>query len=84
MESSIHPDLIQILACPETKQTLRLADDKFISELNARIMARAATNHGGATIEKEIDGALLRADGKRAYLIRESIPVMLVEESVDL
>ena len=84
MTDTINPALIKILACPETKQPLKLADAEFVSKLNEQIKAGTAKNQSGVTLESEIAGALIREDDKRAYIIRENIPVMLIEESIEL
>jgi uncharacterized protein YbaR (Trm112 family) len=39
-------------------------------------------NRAGKTVSGPADGALLRADGRAAYVVRGGIPVLLVEEAV--
>lgn len=80
----IDPSLLEILACPETKAPLTLAEDKLVGQLNQAIAGGTLKNKGGEMVKEAIDGALVRADGKVAYLIRDEIPIMLTEEAVML
>ena len=78
----IAPDLLEILCCPETHQTLRLADDAAVAALNQRIASGQIKNRAGQPVTEKIEGALLREDGKFLYVIRDHIPVMLIDEAV--
>jgi len=75
-------DLLEILACPETKEPVRLADPELVSRVNSAIEAGNATSQDGQKIEKALDGGLLRQDGKVLYPIRGGIPIMLVDEAI--
>lgn len=81
-QATIHPELLEMLVCPETMQRLRPATAQELDGLNARIRSGALRNRGGRVPDREFDGALVRADGKAAYPVDDGIPVMLVEESV--
>jgi uncharacterized protein YbaR (Trm112 family) len=80
----ISPDLLEILVCPETRQPVTLADDAVIAKLNAEIEAGRLRNRGGDKVSEPIVEGLLREDGKILYLIDDGIPVMLIEESLEL
>jgi uncharacterized protein YbaR (Trm112 family) len=80
----ISPDLLQILCCPETHQTLQVADQGLISNLNSRITSGQLLNRAGKSVAKTLDGGLVRADKKYLYPIRDNIPVMLVDEAIPL
>lgn len=80
----IDREFLRILACPETKQPLQQADLETVSRLNQAIQAGKLVNRSGHKIEEKIDAGLVREDGKVLYIIRDDIPVMLVEESVSL
>lgn len=75
-------DLLAILACPETKEPVSLADADLVSRLNAAIEAGALSSRDGNKIERTLDAALLRQDGKVAYAVRGGIPIMLIDESI--
>ncbi len=80
----IDKELLAILCCPETKQEVTVADDALIAQLNGRIANGALTNKGGQLVKESLDGGLVRADRKILYPVRESIPVMLIEEGIPL
>jgi len=82
--ASVSQELIDILICPESKQPLALADAATLAALNQKIRAGELRNRGGAKVEKELVEGLLRQDGKLLYPIDDGIPVMLVEESIEI
>lgn len=82
--SSVNPELIEILVCPETKQSVSLASSEILSSLNEKIRAGTLRNRGGGKVEKEIQEGLLREDGRILYPVDDGIPVMLIEESIEI
>lgn len=76
--------LLDILACPETKEEVRLAPDSVVEAVNAMIEAGTLVNRAGEKVVEPIDGGLVRADGKFLYPIREEIPIMLIDEAIPL
>lgn len=80
----INEELLQILACPETKEPVRLAEQDLVDRVNAAIAAGGLKNHGGDIVSEAIDGGLVREDGARLYPIRDEIPIMLIEEAIPL
>jgi len=80
----VSPDLLEILVCPESRQPVAPAPDDLLSRLNAEISAGSLRNRGGAAVETPIQEALLREDGKVLYVVDDGIPVMLIEESIEL
>jgi uncharacterized protein YbaR (Trm112 family) len=82
--TTIDPELLKILCCPETHQVLHLAEPPLINQLNEKIAAAALQNRGGKAVKDKIDGGLVRDDGKFLYPIRRKIPVMLVEEALPI
>ena len=81
---AVSQELLDILVCPESKQPVSLAPAETVAKLNEEIRARRLRNRGGAVVEKEFAEALIREDGKVLYVIDDDIPVMLVEESIEL
>jgi len=77
-------ELISLLRCPATQQTLRAAETGLVESLNQRISAGLAQNVAGQKVTAELDGGLVRADGNVLYPIRQEIPVMLVHEAIPL
>ncbi len=80
----IDPELLEILACPDTHQPLTMAEDALVASLNAAIEASGLKNVGGDPVEGPLDGGLAREDGAVVYPIRDRIPVLLVDEGISL
>ena len=80
----IDKELLEILACPETKEPVHLAEQSLVAELNARIERGEVLNRGGEKVEKTVDGGLVREDRAFLYRIEEDIPIMLINEAVPL
>lgn len=80
----VDADLLEILACPETHQTLRMASAEELETVNGAISSGSCSNAGGAKVEEALVAGLVREDGKVLYPVRDSIPVLLVEEGIGL
>ncbi|PIE34129.1 hypothetical protein CSA56_08275 [candidate division KSB3 bacterium] len=80
----ISQELLALLACPETKEPVALADDALITTINTAIQAGALHNRGGKIISDVIDSGLVRQDRKYLYPIRDDIPIMLIDEGIPL
>ena len=80
----LDPELLKLLVCPETAQSLTLADDQFVSELNSDIQEGKVHNAGGVTLTRLLDGGLLREDQKVIYPIVDGIPALLNDEAIKL
>jgi len=80
----VHPELLEILVCPENKTPVRLADDDLVAKANAAIEARKLKNRHGDVIESKIDAGLVREDNAYMYPVRDDIPVMLIDEAIPL
>jgi uncharacterized protein YbaR (Trm112 family) len=77
-------ELLEILVCPETRQPVALASSEVLARVNEKVRAGTLRNRGGDKVEKEIAEALLREDGRVLYPVDDGIPVMLIEESIEL
>lgn len=80
----VDQQLLDILACPETREAVSLADAALVESLNRKIEAGQLTNRAGETVTEPMDGGLVREDGRVLYVIRSGIPVMLVEQGIRL
>ena len=80
----IRSDLLSIICCPETHQTLKFADATVLERLNGEIAGGKLKNRAGAVVTERMDGGLVREDGKYLYPIRRDIPELLVEEGIPL
>ena len=81
---TIRGELLEILVCPETKQSVAPASDAVLTRLATEIEAGKLRNRGGQRVEKPIAEGLVREDGKILYPVEDGIPVMLIEESIEL
>ena len=80
----VDAELLEILACPETKQPVRLADEELVRRVNAAAAAGTLKNRDGQPVTEPIDAGLLREDGRYLYPVRDDIPVMLIGEGIDV
>jgi uncharacterized protein YbaR (Trm112 family) len=80
----IDSELMKILCCPETRQGLRPAERAVVEKLNQQIGAGQLRNRAGATVKEALEGGLVRADGKYVYPVRGNLPIMLVDEAIEL
>jgi uncharacterized protein YbaR (Trm112 family) len=77
-------ELLEILVCPETRLPVAPASAEVLTRVNEKIRAGTLRNRGGDKVEKEIEEGLLRDDGRVLYPVDDGIPVMLIEESIEL
>ena len=80
----VSSELLEILVCPETKQPIALAGADVIARLNAEIEAGRLRNRAGESVKNRISEGLVRQDGRILYPIDDGIPVMLIDESIEL
>ena len=75
--------LVDILACPETKEPLELAQVDLIHKLNQKIQNGELVNRASQKITEKIECGLVRkSDRKVLYPVRQDIPVMLIDEAI--
>lgn len=80
----MNSELLKILCCPETKLGLTEMSFEEVEKINQNIASGKVMNVAGIPVEEPVEGVLLRSDKKIAYLIRQEIPVMLVDEGIVL
>lgn len=76
--------LLDILVCPESQQALRLADPSVMDRLNEAISSGELRNRGGKKVSAPLTAGLIREDGRLFYPIRDDIPIMLLDEAIEL
>lgn len=82
--TAIDKDLLSILACPQSHQPLREANAADLERINRRIAAGGAVNVGGKPVKEALQAGLVREDGQRIYPIKDGIPVLLIDEGLEL
>ena len=80
----LDPDLLKLLCCPDTHQTLCLADPQLLQALNRKIAEGSLRNRAGRPVGQPLEEGLLREDRKVLYPVRNSIAVMLTDEAIPL
>ncbi len=80
----IDRELLDILVCPESRQPLGVAEQSLLTRLNVEIRGGRLRNRGGEIVGSEIREALVREDGKFLYVVDDDIPIMLIDQSIEL
>jgi len=80
----VDPELLEILVCPETHQPVRVAEAEVLDRLNGAIRAGGVTNRGGGEVAEPVDEGLIREDDAVLYPVRDEIPIMLIDEAIQL
>ena len=80
----VSQELLDILVCPETKQPVSPASREMLAKLADDIRAGRVRNRGGTQLGEPPTEGLVREDGKVLYPVDDDIPVMLIEESIEL
>lgn len=74
--------LLDILACPATRQPLAPLESRGLDALNAAILAGDVRRIDGTPQADPLREALVTRDRKLAYRVDDGIPVLLVEEGI--
>lgn len=81
----IDESLLSILACPETKKNLVMASAQTVEAVNTAIEQGKIFNKLKQKVEEPVDGGLFReGDAGFMYPVRKGIPILLVEELMDV
>ncbi len=74
--------LLDILACPASRQPLAMLDAAGLEALNRAIAAGDVHRADDTAQSEPLREALLTRDRKTVYRIDDGIPVLLVEEGI--
>lgn len=74
--------LLDILACPATRQPLALLDKAGLEALNRAIAGGGVRRVDDSAQTAPLREALVTRDHKLVYRIDDGIPVLLVEEAI--
>jgi uncharacterized protein YbaR (Trm112 family) len=80
----IDAQLLELIRCPATGASLRIADAHQIEEVNRGIEAGEVRDASDQIVAEPLDGGLITEGGDRLYPIRGKIPVLIAEEAIAL
>lgn len=78
----LQPFLLERLVCPETYQSLTLADEQTLATFNQLVEARSIRDAGGKIVSRPLQQVLLRQDRKVAYPVWDSVPYMRPDHAI--
>jgi uncharacterized protein YbaR (Trm112 family) len=78
----LNAEFLDILRCPEDHSKLSLADAALVARLNDAVAGGRLKSRSGQKIEKPLDAALIRADGRLIYPVIDQIPILLIDEAI--
>jgi uncharacterized protein YbaR (Trm112 family) len=79
----MNKQLLDYIVCPLTHVPLQLLDSERLGQLNAAIGAGAVNNRASRPVTVPLTEALVTRDGRLVYPVRNDIPILLEEESID-
>lgn len=74
----------RLLCCPESRQPLRPATAELLAKLESMRLAGRLRNRGGTQVEEVIEAGWCRADDEVFYPMRDDIPLLIVEEGIEM
>jgi|GEM_PF-1583881 len=82
IDMPIKEDLLEILCCPKSMERLEVVPPDGVASINERIAAGQVKYESGSPVQDPLQEALITVDAQRIYAIKDSIPVMLIDESI--
>ncbi len=81
---ALDPRLLEILRCPATGQTLAELDAAGLAAVNRVISSGGVPLGDGSRCFEPMRAGLVTASGDRAYRIDDGIPVLLIDQGLQL
>ena len=81
---SLDKRLLDILCCPDSKQPVSLLGAHQLDTLNRALAAGTLKLLDDSLAQGPLEAGLITADGQRVYRIDDGIPVMLVDQAIDV
>jgi uncharacterized protein YbaR (Trm112 family) len=76
--------LLDIVCCPATQLPLKLMPEATLARLNARIESGTLKFRDDSPVTEILVQALITADERLAYPIRDDIPLLLEEQAIPI
>lgn len=76
--------MIHKLRCPESGQTLMIANAAVLKAINDAVDLGTAINASGQPVTEKVTDALIRQDQKMVYQVRDGVPILLAEEGIGI
>jgi uncharacterized protein YbaR (Trm112 family) len=74
--------LLDIVCCPVTYAPLQMTPEATLLRLNARIADGKLRHSDDTPVTEPIEQALMTADGRLAYPIRDDIPLLIEDRAI--
>jgi uncharacterized protein YbaR (Trm112 family) len=81
---AVDPEFLKLLVAPGTRQRLSELPAAELAALNTRIAKGVVRNQGGATVSRQLSGALVPEGARVAFPIQDGIPILLITEAIPL
>ena len=78
-------DLLELLRDPEDPNVkLMPASEELLKKINEAIKEGRVKDKKGSKIENTFDELLVTEDNKKAYPVKQGIPILLIEHAIEL
>ena len=84
MSRAFMEELLPLLRCPESQQTLTAASAELVSKLELARAAGTLRDRAGQAVTFPIEEGFVRADGALFFPIRGHIPTFISTEAIAL
>jgi uncharacterized protein YbaR (Trm112 family) len=82
--SEISQELLGIICCPTTHQDLHIAPNDLLEVVRSLLCSRADSDGKNSLRLKNLELALVRADGKVIFLVCDGVPILLSDALINL
>ncbi len=84
MPTSFNPALVDMIRCPVTKTSLRIAADELVGQINSQIDKGEMLNNVGQKVTDKLEGGLINDDASLLLPIRGGIVILVTDQAIPL